>query len=434
MRFLNLFFKLLVCSGFLSKFFIIFFFNIFNMQVYAKTITCCSEQSAQEIAEDVYYDRDPEFQTLIWRKDKQCHRKILNHLMKKLDGTRVLEQCYNEEIRGCIRARQGKDSYGSGIAGPTPEQRRKRREYLQSCREDEIANQCFKEFEMIQDFHKRIEPLLSLVYHSDLFNRIFYFSGCVGANEYVPRGEVPSLIDAIKSADEELHCSNLVPSSKGPQAKIVQSGGDLDRQYKLQRNSDGTYTIPLTVDFQADDNYTGSVPANEISQHFQQKVRNCLKQANQKMLGPNGEVLKISVSPPTEKTKCDAKTVTIHSESSLRFYNDKRYNANISCPKILRTMLYHVGLVDEHPYSKYPCRVISENSIMNKTLDRWNQVQNGEEESLLNPQQFQGILYGKCEKKNGPYNGCSKLAYKKRQDEKCSALKNYCSAGNIMGP
>ena len=72
---------------------------------------------------------------------------------------------------------------------------------------------------------------------------------------------------------------------------------------------------------------------------------------------------------------------------------------------------------------------------MNNKYNTWyNVFRDAKNDSLLNPGQFNAILYGSCSEKNKTFNECSQLAYKSSVTEKdCMEKKQQCEEQNDLG-
>ena len=240
-----------------------------------------------------------------------------------------------------------------------------------------------------------------------------------------------------------------------------------DGFYNVKREKDGSYSIPLVLNFSPGKDYDGLVSRDKVPEHYMHKAQTCLKKANQKMLGPNGEKLKINIQAPImqDKAKCsDEQVIDIIISSSDFRSNWRRYESDINCPTIIHEVLHLLGLHDEYEeksigfyvHSKtgeviqskqqfmpgtdyqfkpaFDCRVTQKNSIMETQKERWQNVYtHNKNKSLLDPGHFNKILYGNCEI-NKSYNECSQLVYKNsHDDESCLKKKSQCESHDILG-
>ena len=124
----------------------------------------------------------------------------------------------------------------------------------------------------------------------------------------------------------------------------------------------------------------------------------------------------------------------------------QNYPSNINdCKTIIHEVLHLLGLADEYqgtnaysfPFYDYSlkCSMWQDNSIMNNSRDRWNNVFNsGIEDSLLDPTHFNVILYKGCSKRVDVrlYNECELLG-QTTTHYSCREKKLYCDNQNILG-
>ena len=284
------------------------------------------------------------------------------------------------------------------------------------------------------------------------------------------KGEFHKLSDWLKSLDKVSQCSELGPG----QEKRVYSGTGLRRSYNIQE-VDGSYLIPLTMTFSADEDYDGEVPKDQVPQEYMIIVQRCIDEANEKMLGPQGEKLKIVIQQPVEQREedCpDSEIIEIKIGSKNHRSNAGKYEADIDCSAVTHEVLHRLGLCDEYReelnghYENietgervssrsmtkeeitqlrenekyifkpgYECRPVTKNSIMSSNNFRWDNVfETGINDSLLTPAQFNAILYGSCEKKNKFFNECSQLGYQNAVDNPdCIEKKRQCEEKNFSG-
>ena len=285
--------------------------------------------------------------------------------------------------------------------------------------------------------------------------------------------EPPAVRDILHLSEilNTMHTQTKCTPFEAGEERTVFSGTGRNYSYKVKRELDGSYTIPLKVNFLPAKDYDGPVAKNKIPEHYTEKVNHCLGQASQKMLGPNGEKLRIQIkTPKTDCEKLDAHNIQISSKN-VRSVSDQ-YASNVSCSTVLHESLHLLGLVDEYEstekgfhvhlktgksnfktfhienrkkhiiipgiYSESmlldDCRVIQTNSIMSDSKERWNNVfKYGENKSLLDPGHFNNILYGSCEV-NTQFNKCSQLAFKDSYYYPgCLEQKKHCQAQNTLG-
>ena len=250
--------------------------------------------------------------------------------------------------------------------------------------------------------------------------------------------------------------------------------------YVLKRDPDGGYSIDFPIEFSIDEDYDGPYPKEKAPDRYREIIQKCLKEAGEMMFGPKGERLTISISRPRSpknqngakgqcpKGKTKARHIAIGSKDHRS--DAYKYESDIDCEVITHEILHLTGLCDEYKeqargfymdpetenvvgasFGKntieransvgyqfkpaYDCRVTTKNSIMSNPWERWNNVREGQNKSLLTPGQFQSILYGGCSEKNGLFNECSRLAYQSSQTdgEECFKTKRRCERENGMG-
>ena len=263
----------------------------------------------------------------------------------------------------------------------------------------------------------------------------------------------------VKQAVDQSQCSDLKPG----ESRRVYSGSGIDTSYPLQAQEGGGFVVPLTLQFEADEDYDGPVSRSRVGRHYQKQAQECLKKASEKMLGPGGGKLNIVIQPPPARTStaCPSGQVRkIKVGSKHHRSHSKKYSSDIDCPTITHEVLHLMGLCDNyeeksmgfsvdsrtgqasfvHSQSEVPsvrskefkpafdCRVVKKNNIMSNHYERWNNVFEHENNaSLLEPEQFQALLYGSCPV-NQKFNKCSRLAYESSVENKtCQEEKAQCS-------
>ena len=311
---------------------------------------------------------------------------------------------------------------------------------------------------------QRFTYLTELVYGQDILKTTEAKAPCVDCLDGSLPKELSTLDQLFSRLKEHSLCSDPAP---GEEKQITSNF--LGYSHTVRRESDGSFSIPLNLAFSADEDYDGEVPKDQVPAHYKNKVQECLKKANSKMLGPNGEKLNIVIEPPSAKEICkEEKPKTIKIGSSKHRSHSGKYESDINCPLITHEILHLLGLCDEYKekitgfqvsadtgevkkvnrYEKsdnsndkfvlaYDCRVTSQNSIMSNHNERWENVfEFGKNNSLLKPEQFNRILYGDCPSKNKLFNECADLAYRstvKEGNEDCLKQKRKCMENNVMG-
>ena len=368
----------------------------------------------------------------IKNKDKRCQQKLLGILSEFISSVTVHKDCLKEE-------------YKTHLA-------------------------CF-----LMNVPNRFSDIADLVYGPEALQSTEAQAPCLDCmvKGYEGGDEISKLSNWLDTLDQIDQCSDPEPGQK----KRIYSGTGLDASYTVMRNpDDDTYSIPLNLKFSADDDYDGDTPRDQVPEYYMQKVQKCLDRANEKMLGPDGEKLKIVIQAPAEEDidNCDDSDIKeIKIGSTEHRSNAGKYEADINCLGITHEVLHLLGLCDEYEEkligyfedpkigdrlstrdmtweeiekfrlderygfkSEYGCRPVAANNIMSNDRDRWyNVFGSGINDSLLSPGQFNAILYGSCEKRNKLFNECSQLAYKTdfSTEDSCLAKKYECEEQNFSG-
>ena len=330
---------------------------------------------------------------------------------------------------------------------------------------------CKDMIENMDIIRERVSKIMNLVYGSE--GGMEAKTICVDC--LLNTEEIHPLEGFFKSLEEKSQCFEL---NSGEEKEVFSNSG-LRESYNLKRDLDGSYSIIFPVKFYVDEDYDGPVSKERVPDHYRDQVQQCLAEASQKLLGPNGEELKIQIKDPSKgknnskkKSQCwksPGVTTYIYIGSKDHRSTPRKYEWDIDCPTITHEFLHLTGLCDEYKeqtkgfytdpetgktaaanFGKYKneeinpssydftpafdCRVTAQNSIMADHWDRWDNVENGKNESLLTPAQFQSILYGGCPGKNKRFNECSQLAYQSSQtaEKDCREAKLQCEKENGM--
>lgn len=346
-------------------------------------------------------------------------------------------------------------------------------------RRAEVPEKCLQESNkshpvcknMLEDIHTvkdRILELAELIYGKDVLTSTEAQAICLECILVSGSKIFQTINELLKILEEQNQCLELQLGEE----KVIHSDTGINQSYKVRRDSDGSYSVPLTLKFFPDEDYDGPVSKGEVSDYYMSYVQKCMKKANTKMLGPNGEKLNIVISKASETDTCsaaDTKNILIGSRD-LRS-NSGKYKSDINCPTITHEILHLLGLCDEYQESSkgfyvdsrtgevkgetsdfnkeksvndkdhefkpaYDCRVTHPDSIMSHQFERWFFAFNSfySDRSLLDPGHFNSILYGHCLEKNKTFNECSQLAYKSSVKEKeCLEKKSQCESQNILG-
>ena len=229
--------------------------------------------------------------------------------------------------------------------------------------------------------------------------------------------------------------------------------------YAIRKNPDGSYTASMALRFFPAEDYDFHriIPHHRVHQHYRQKMRNCMKQVNPYILGPNGERLKIEILEPRSNSNIPAHHISI--QSSRGRSTSRSYESDISCQVMTHEIMHLLGLKDEYPemhaghsvnpsdgsiggynpsFPRYnfDCRVTQKNSIMSHYWDRFDSVNKRTQASLLYPIHFDAILYGQCDSREDLklFRQCSELAYQNSQNNRnCHVLRRQCEAQDILG-
>ena len=376
-------------------------------------------------------------------KSRQCQKDLLDDMVYSLESKRFPKPCLKEENKN-----------------------------------HPVCKDMLKSMKMTQ---RRVSKLMDLAYGPESAGDTEAKAPCLTCALKVEEGSIPPLKKLAKSLEDKSQCLELNPGEE----KTVHPGRGTGTSYTLKRNPDGSYSITFPIKFSVDENYDGPFSKEEAPDRYRERVQKCLAKASQNMLGPNGEKLKIQIAkPPWEKSGGDdsgkksqcreeKKTGTQYINIGAKDHrsNAGKYESDIDCPTITHEILHLTGLCDEYKETSYgfytdpktgetagnnfegkkseklnpsnykfkpawDCRVTAKNSIMSNQYERWDNVKNGKNKSLLTTAQFKGILYGSCSGKNGKFNECSRLAYQSSQTAKkgdCQKAKSQCEKENGLG-
>ena len=343
------------------------------------------------------------------KKSQSCKERIIHNLVDGLAKERIPKDCLNNDKPVCMSV--------------------------------------LKEMNTIQ---RRVFSLMDLVHwrskKKSEDEKTEATSVCMSCDKYnsvkktYRTGSVKDLIQTINN----LQCKEILPGTE----KVVVSGTEesMNKSYKLRREPDGNYSALLNIEFFADIDYNGEVPREQVPAYYMNKVQSCLQEAGEKLLGPDGEKLQIVVSsPPSSKDQsCKPIFRTIAIRNTGTRSNHLEYAADIDCAAVTHEVLHLLGLPDEYKersrgyyvnpdtgevennmsqvqtnpdmynfLNAYDCRITKNNSLMSNHLYRWHNVFTHEkEDSLLNPDQFNSILYGTCPERNKIFNECAQLSMK----------------------
>ena len=153
-----------------------------------------------------------------------------------------------------------------------------------------------------------------------------------------------SLSNFLNILDGQNRCLDMNPEEE----RTIYSSTSL-KPYAVKKEADGSYSISLTIKFATAEDYDGSIPPDQVPDHYRQKARECLQQTHQKIIGPEGEKLQVIInSPKHDPSVCEENAINhILIGSSSQRDNNKKYSSNIDCSSITYQVLHLLGLRDE---------------------------------------------------------------------------------------
>ena len=396
-----------------------------------KLLEECTNQCASDyiIPTALISGTDAEYSQLydeIKIKNKNCQKNILGQIEKKLGEIKIPEPCLQEENKNHI-----------------------------------VCKTTLQHIKIIQT---RIFALTELAYGFDALKHSSV-TFCFECKFLRKTNDNINFIELLEHLEEQIQCSTLEPRQ---QKKVyVNTSPTANRSYDLKREADGNYSVTFNLKFSEGGDYDGPVPPEHVHEYYAHEIQKCMDVANQKLLGPNGEKLKIIINKPensTDETCEEYNTKNIVIGSKKHRSDPQEYASDIDCPTITHEILHLLGLCDEyketlkghytdpstgeiisapglHTLPKgttlsfipaYDCRVIKGNSIMSDQQERWDNVFEEEiNHSLLTTEQFNAILYGSCAEKNKVFNKCSQLAYQSSIEvPECLQKKQECEKEN----
>ena len=425
-----------------------FFFENATLFLDSDCVQACSDQNIVKAIRFVSQEKYHQLYNKIRIKDKNCQKNILEEFVKSLKDEEFPEACLQDKNKN-----------------------------------NPVCKTMLKDMKTVRN---RFGSLAALLYKPEVLQTAEVQANCLECAS--KSNDNKNLNELVEALDEQSQCLNLNPGEE----KIIHSGTGLNRSYTVKKEADGSYVIPLTLQFSPDKDYNAPVPGEHVHDYYMTKVRDCISQANEKMIGPKGEKLKIVINNPTEdKSACaDSNTEHILIGSSEHRDNSNKYGSDINCSTITHEVLHLLGLCDEYqekrkglyvhaktgdirPASKlnsvqedkllttgykfqsdYDCRVITSNSIMSDQDEKWQSIfgvsgkrgkdadskgflrisRNSGRDSLVTAEQFNSVLYGGCSRKNKTFNECSQLAYQNSESNKdCINKKRQCELQNAMG-
>ncbi len=397
---------------------------------------CESDCTRHNVTMAIRYGTREEYSELrdrLSHSDKQCKKDILTELAEQLKAERLPKDCLRKGNKDHI-----------------------------------VCKNILKDINIVQG---RVQDLMEMAYSPEEIKSTSAQALCIECESINPQyNNTNEFIKLLDTLEEKSQCADPKPGKE----KKVQSGTGKNRTYTVRKEQDGSFSIPLNLSFSAASDYDGPVPKNQVPAHYMKKVQECMKKANTKMLGPNGEKLQFVIQEPTSPGECNGISIEIGSKENRA--NASKYTSNINCSTITHEVLHLVGLCDEYKEKiigfavdsntgdikqdindlrtdpiedensvfklAYDCRVTSMSgiNIMSNSPLIWEKVFSNTDssknlKSLLTPGQFNSILYGKCSEKNNLFNQCSKLAYTStvKEGKSCLKKKEECENQNGMG-
>ena len=231
----------------------------------------------------------------------------------------------------------------------------------------------------------------------------------------------------------------------------------LRSHYRVHRISDKIYRASIALDFSpALSYYNGPVPRNQVHEHYMKHIKDCVKKANRKLYGPDGQKLSIRIEDSQQISTCSpVHTIRIH---NLIGYDGKSsfmsHDVNATCAHVVHELSHLFGLADAYDsklteftpealgnyISEAPifdCRVKQPKSIMSYESERWKNVfTSSTEASLIDPVHFNAIIYGNCSRRNDVrlFRQCSALTFQgSLLNPGCLRQKAYCERQNLLG-
>ena len=267
---------------------------------------------------------------------------------------------------------------------------------------------------------------------------------------------INKIIDNVQDIDDHHFCNDYeIGEERQMEVPDDWAGG-----YLLKKNSDGSYTASMALEFYPDRSYDGPVPRQRVHSYYLGKMQGCIREHAPYMKGPNGEQLRIEIMNPKQRLRSGVPTHRISIQNSRHRDHSTSYSSDIDCQTVTHEVLHLLGLHDEYremhtgyatnvrsgeihhsyrpgfPRYNYDCRVSQSNSIMGFHWHRFHSLHRGEEQSLLDPAHFNAILYGECEDRDDVrlFRECSELSYKNsRYDRDCLRQKAYCDQQDVLG-
>ena len=314
-----------------------------------------------------------------------------------------------------------------------------------------VCNQMQSDFRRVT---QRMEDMIKAIQPQE--NNTPISLSCSSSNDLIRN------LGSVLSEIENRSCENY---SVG-EARYPQHQGSISGTYHIKKESNGDYTVTIPMIFAPADDYDGDVPEDQIQSHYLQKAQGCMDEASPNMLGPNGERLHFEITDGNLNNSCERPNEISIQSLGARSHSES-YAADISCPSNVHEISHITGLADEYQERHtgthihvmtgdihegtasttelfrlhYNCRVIQDNSLMGTHWQRFESVERGEEDSLLDPTHFHVILYGNnCPSRDDIqlYQQCASLAYTTMYkanslEHNCPSEKQQCEDSNVLG-
>ncbi len=327
---------------------------------------------------------------------------------------------------------------------------------LSNKRDKETCQQMRDDFLLVQN---RTLPLLNSLsregpYVENVNESCSYNSDFFSSQRYSQFPSLDQLESILQELNDYANCSEYIVGDQKTHTLGFYSG------HRVTRELEGHYTASFAVEFSPREDYDNNdIPRGRAHEHYLQMMRGCMKEVEPYLLGKDGERLRIDIVDARKRKDHCLPIHKIAIKSSRNRSNAIAYASDINCQSMTHEVFHIVGdLQDEYRevssgmsvnaesgnvissvrLPKYNCRVSYENSIMGRTWERFFNVREGRNTSLLDPSHFNAILYGDCRKRDDVklYRECSSLSTLTSYDgtaDDCPALKQRCERENVLG-
>ena len=166
----------------------------------------------------------------------------------------------------------------------TLQERTQNLEFPKVCVESE-SKLCAFLFEQVKNLNGKISELLDEI-GIKLSDTTEAKALCVGCGlehtEDKDKGYIKTTLNNLKNQSQ---CQ--LPEKAGEE-KIVQTGKPLKQSYILKKEPDGSFSIPFNIDFSADRDYDGPVPAQYVPDYYLTKAQEVYAKSQHKNAGARG--------------------------------------------------------------------------------------------------------------------------------------------------